>query len=155
MDGLAEHDEIDYIPSERKMGDDVAQETHPSQSHRVTVEDSTPERYAEDYDVAEVAHILRKSQTTFEAYKEYRHGLGEGPWAPFDDEKDWQLARFLIKEVSQTTADKFLKLPIVSGPRVLIVCNLTNKSLDKPCHITCGIRLKIVLNPVSQAATSS
>jgi hypothetical protein len=35
-------------------------------------------------------------------------------WGPFEDEAEWQLAEWLIKNVSQTQTDAFLKLPIVS-----------------------------------------
>jgi len=78
---------------------------------------SGPGRYAEDYNPAGVAQILRRSQTTFEALKEVQSnaGLGDNPWAPFKDEEEWELALFLIKEVSQTGANKYLKLKIVSG----------------------------------------
>jgi len=97
-------------------------QTHPSQSHHVTVEStSTSERYAEDYNAADVAHILRTSQTTFEAFNEHQNRLGEEPYAPFENEDEWELAKFLIKKVSQTAADYFLKLPIVSGQRALRV----------------------------------
>ncbi|KAH9974860.1 hypothetical protein BJV74DRAFT_879658 [Russula compacta] len=34
---------------------------------------------------------------------------------PFEDEEEWELARWLIKEVSQTATDKFLKLPITKN----------------------------------------
>jgi hypothetical protein len=105
---------------------------HPSQSQcvTVTVETSTSERhfvdtserrYAEEYNAADVAHILRTSQTTFEAFNEHQNRLGEEPYAPFENEDEWELAKFLIKKVSQTAADYFLKLPIVSGQRALRV----------------------------------
>lgn len=35
-------------------------------------------------------------------------------WGPFEDEDEWQMAEWLIKNVGQTQTDKFLKLPIVS-----------------------------------------
>jgi hypothetical protein len=111
--GFVGHD--DYIPNERRMtnGDKTQ-----NQSQSVEVEDGdTPGRYAEDYDPADVARILRKSQSAFEMTKEGQNnaGLEEEPWAPFDDEDEWKLAEFLIKEVSQTATNKYLKLPIVSG----------------------------------------
>lgn len=115
MDGFVGHDETDYISSERLpvMDFDAA---HQSLSHPRHIElgddDDAPERYAEDYNPLHVARILRKSQTAFEIMKD--EGLGETPWSPFSDEDEWELAQFLIKEVSQTAADKFLKLRIVS-----------------------------------------
>jgi hypothetical protein len=121
MDGFAEHDETDYISSEHTVVDNNA-----SQMQEVKDED-VPRRYAEDYNPADVAHILRKTQTAFETLEEIQNnaGFSENPWAPFEDEAEWELARFLMKEVSQTAADKYLKLPIVSkGLLTLMV--LTN-----------------------------
>lgn len=105
-----------------------SQETYPSRSHCVTVEStskslSKSERYAEEYDAADVAHILRTSHSTFEASEERRNGLGDESLAcaPFETEDEWELAKFLLKHVTQMAVDKFLKLNIVSGqiaPRV-------------------------------------
>jgi hypothetical protein len=109
----------DYAPSERLpvVNDALDGETethHQSQSHSVTVEEADkPEQYAEDYP-ADVAHIHQKSQTAFETLKDSLDRNGKTLWAPFKDEDEWQLARFLITEVSQTAADKYLKLLIVS-----------------------------------------
>lgn len=38
------------------------------------------------------------------------------PWGPFEDQEEWELAEWLMKNVGQTQADHFLKLPIVSQP---------------------------------------
>ena len=116
IDGFAGYDKTDYVPSKRLPVVNNGEETHhQSQSHSVTVgEVDKPERYAEDYP-ADVSCILRKSQTVFKALKDTFDQNGVTPWAPFKDEAEWELARFLIKEVSQTATDKFLKLSIVSG----------------------------------------
>ncbi|KAG2158515.1 Zn-finger domain-containing protein [Suillus bovinus] len=34
-------------------------------------------------------------------------------WGPFEDEDEWELAKWLIQNVGQNQADKFLKLPII------------------------------------------
>jgi len=111
----AEHDETDYISRERLgANNDMA----PNQAQSEEVEDQDARgRYAEDYNPENVAHILRKSQSAFETLKEDQNnaGLAEKPWAPFEDKDEWELAQFLIKEVSQTAANKYLKLPIVSA----------------------------------------
>ena len=39
---------------------------------------------------------------------------GLDPWAPFSNEEEWQLARWLMKNVGQSKTDEFLRLPIVS-----------------------------------------
>jgi hypothetical protein len=116
-DGFVGHGdgEADYI-RQMDITNDEAQLGLAHQSQSQAEHDDTPRpasgRFAEDYP-ANVAHILRKSRTAFDTQKE--GGSGENPWAPFNDEDEWELARFLLKEVSQTAADKFLKLPIVSG----------------------------------------
>jgi hypothetical protein len=93
------------------------------QSHRDTVEDNTV-RYAENYNAADAAHVLRKSLNPFQAYRANQNRLGEEPWAPFKTKSDWELAVFLIKELSQTATDKYLKLPIVSRQRSHIAVEL-------------------------------
>ena len=39
---------------------------------------------------------------------------GGSHWAPFEDEEEWQLVEWLIRNVGQKQTDCFLKLPIVS-----------------------------------------
>lgn len=124
MDEFIGHDDVDYFPSERLVVNDEAfneaaktNKRDRSQS-RHTAPQTASERYAEDYNTADVAHILRKTQTAFEILKESQNGLGEKPWAPFKDKDEWELAQFLITEVSQTATDKYLKLPIVSCRRL-------------------------------------
>lgn len=116
MDGFVGLDETDYISSERLMDIDDIDAAHQSLSRpsHIELEDDNdaPERYAEDYNPLHVARILRKSKTAFESMRDEE--LGENPWAPFNNKDEWELARFLIKEVFQTAADKFLKLQIVS-----------------------------------------
>ena len=115
-DGFAGPDEPDYNPRERLGAvEDLA--SNRSESVEEVEDEDTPGRYAEDYNPENVAHILRKSQSDFETLKDDQNkaGLAEKPWAPFEDEGEWELAQFLIKEVSQTAANKYLKLPIVSG----------------------------------------
>ncbi|KAG2113682.1 hypothetical protein DEU56DRAFT_874333 [Suillus clintonianus] len=36
-------------------------------------------------------------------------------WGPFDDEEEWELAKWLIQNVGQNQTDKFLKLPIIQN----------------------------------------
>jgi hypothetical protein len=115
-------EEANYIPSDRweeaSLNEGNADELP---NRRTTVEEvedeEAPGRYGRDYDPDEVAHRLGEGQTAFERLREEQiaAGLGSKPWAPFEDEEEWDLAQFLMTEVSQTAADKFLKLPIVSG----------------------------------------
>jgi hypothetical protein len=50
----------------------------------------------------------------FESLNEEQKRAGGNRWAPFEDEDEWQLAEWLIRNVGQKQTDTFLKLPIVS-----------------------------------------
>jgi hypothetical protein len=52
----------------------------------------------------------------FETIHQQQQDQGKSNWGPFEDEDEWELAEWLIKNVGQTQTDKFLKLPIVSLP---------------------------------------
>ena len=117
------HEEADYVPSdhwedtEAGLNDANLNELPNRQMSVKEVEDEeVAGRYGRDYDLDEVAHPLGGGQTAFERLRgeQTEAGLGSKPWAPFEDEEEWDLAQFLIKEVSQTAADQFLKLSIVS-----------------------------------------
>jgi hypothetical protein len=50
----------------------------------------------------------------FESIEEEQKRAGRSCWAPFEDEDEWQLAEWLIRNIGQKQTDTFLKLPIVS-----------------------------------------
>jgi hypothetical protein len=50
----------------------------------------------------------------FESLYEEQKMVGGSRWAPFEDEDEWQLAEWLIRNVGQKQTDTFLKLSIVS-----------------------------------------
>lgn len=56
---------------------------------------------------------LGKAPTQFEKIHAAQERVDEGPWGPFLDEDEWQLAEWLVSNVGQKQADSFLKLPIV------------------------------------------
>jgi hypothetical protein len=59
------------------------------------------------------ADNTRKSN--FEQHLDEQKKAGDAPWAPFESEDEWELARWLITSgVSQTKMDSFLKLNKVS-----------------------------------------
>jgi len=60
------------------------------------------------------AMILGKAKTVFKSLEAAEVERGDGKWAPFCDEDEWELARFLMKNLGQTKIDEFLKLPSVS-----------------------------------------
>ncbi|KAG2357408.1 hypothetical protein BDR07DRAFT_1490745 [Suillus spraguei] len=55
---------------------------------------------------------LGKGETRFERCKREQQEGGEDLWSPFEDEEEWGLAQWLVKNLGQTRTDEFLKLPI-------------------------------------------
>lgn len=85
-----------------------------------TVEDVTDEIddggcYIENFPEEYLAGaIWGHCKPLFESLDDERVRDGGSCWAPFDDEDEWQLAEWLIRNVGQNQTDTFLKLPIVS-----------------------------------------
>lgn len=59
----------------------------------------------------------RKSTTRFEEWLAIQENEGKNKWEPFASEDEWELTRWLIKNVGQKSTDEYLKLSIVSGFR--------------------------------------
>ncbi|KII88252.1 hypothetical protein PLICRDRAFT_111519 [Plicaturopsis crispa FD-325 SS-3] len=87
---------------------------------RVTVEEVEDEdadrarkyrRFTERYP-GPVAVGLGEGETSFWETREDQEALGQDRWAPFADEEEWELARWLMKNVNQGATDAYLKLPI-------------------------------------------
>jgi hypothetical protein len=54
-------------------------------------------------------------ETIYEQIRREKTECGEAPWAPFESQDDWELARWLMKTgVSQSEINNFLKLAKVS-----------------------------------------
>lgn len=53
-------------------------------------------------------------KTKFHIWQEDQKLHGENKWAPFENENEWELAQWLIRNVGQMSINDFLKLPIVS-----------------------------------------
>ncbi|KAF7359581.1 hypothetical protein MVEN_00681800 [Mycena venus] len=60
----------------------------------------------------ESAKTFGGGQTLFEELRSKQTAAGVGPYAPFLDSDEWELASWLSKNVSQTATDAYLKLPI-------------------------------------------
>ncbi|KAG1867247.1 hypothetical protein DFJ58DRAFT_904528 [Suillus subalutaceus] len=58
---------------------------------------------------------LHEGETSFEKYRTYQEEEGEDPWSPFEDEEEWDLAHWLVKNLGQTRTEEFLKLPITQN----------------------------------------
>ncbi len=62
----------------------------------------------------EVATPLAEGTTFFEAHRKDQQSRNEDPHAPFQDEEEWGLVQWLMKNTTQGGVDSFAKLPIVS-----------------------------------------
>ncbi|KIK10788.1 hypothetical protein PISMIDRAFT_80119, partial [Pisolithus microcarpus 441] len=52
-------------------------------------------------------------ETLFESMEALETAEKESMWAPFRSEGEWELARFLMKNIGQNKMDEFLKLNII------------------------------------------
>lgn len=62
----------------------------------------------------QVAQKLGQAETMFQDIRAQQEAQGLDPWAPFTDEEEWGLVKWLVSRVGHTAIDEFLKLPIVS-----------------------------------------
>ena len=107
-----------FIPSERHpVSPNLSSPEPPSKQARVEETDdeeaSGCPRWAQEFEGA--AEELGEGKTLFEELHEQQEAMCEAPMAPFVDEEEWELARWLIKNVTQTVTDKFLKMKGVSS----------------------------------------
>ena len=65
-------------------------------------------RWAQEYDGA--AEELGEGKTLFEEIRETQEAMCQPPMAPFVDDDEWDLARWLMKNVMQTATEEFLKM---------------------------------------------
>ena len=115
-----------YIELNLPVGNPVEEEPEEPirESRRATVEDVEDEdeitdesRFIEDFPTpAGLPHSAYKMQSSdFERHLDEQKKVGDAPWAPFETEDEWELARWLMTSgISQTNINSFLKLNKVS-----------------------------------------
>lgn len=85
--------------------------------YRARVEDVPDEddimRWVERYPRA-AGEILGRGECTFEKWQRNSEEADQSRWYPFASEKEWQLGRWIVKNVGQNQLEEFLKLSIVS-----------------------------------------
>jgi hypothetical protein len=106
-----------FVPSPRHDESpelETSEDEHQSQRARVEeVEDEeTYQRYAREFPTP--ADELGDGKTIFEEIFDDQREKDESPWAPFADKDEWELARWLAKNVNQRATDNFLKMSAVS-----------------------------------------
>jgi hypothetical protein len=78
-------------------------------------DDRTSGRYIENFpEEFRAGATWGRCKSLFECLDEEHKFVGGSRWAPFEDEEEWRLAEWLIRNVGQKQTDSFLKLPIVS-----------------------------------------
>jgi hypothetical protein len=71
-------------------------------------------RYRRGYRGLSSAEILGEGKTKFQIWQEGQSLHGENEWVPFQNQKEWDLAQWLIRNVGQKSTDEFLKLHLAS-----------------------------------------
>jgi hypothetical protein len=69
-------------------------------------------RYAKEFPTS--AEELGEAKTAFEDIFEDQRAKHESLWAPFADKEEWDLARWLAKNINQQATEEFLKILGVS-----------------------------------------
>lgn len=105
-DGFMESAGVDtpYLPADNEVPSKRSRIDHDGPLRR-----KEEPRYGEQYP-GSAGHAYRRGQTTFERWL----NSGMGAWDPFQNEEEWDLVKWLARNVGQTALDNFLKLELVS-----------------------------------------
>lgn len=113
---VEEVEDEDAPPSKRARVEEVADQDAPGAARTARYPVPYPGRAGE---------ALDKQETMFHKMQEDQKldGDEENPWAPFDNQDEWELARWLMKNVGQKKTNEFLQLPIVSYRSIPLYVN--------------------------------
>ncbi|KAJ7099271.1 hypothetical protein B0H15DRAFT_920171 [Mycena belliarum] len=102
--------------SDANMGDADAQDPHPSSSvHPMVQSEEDGDYFEEPYPPERRAGATYgPSKTAFEHIRDDQVLTGCEVLGPFADEEEWNLAKWLIKNVGHNQTESFLKLPIIT-----------------------------------------
>ena len=111
---------------------------HQLHPQHVTVEDVPDNEdggcYIENFLEENMASVTwGQSKPLFECIDDDQKRGGGPCWGPFEDEDEWQLAEWLIRNVSQRQTDNFLRLPIIRILSSIIFVNIS--LIDSPKNI--------------------
>lgn len=106
-----------YTRSDTPMSAESTDATSHDNPYRARVEDVPDEddlvRWVQAYP-RPAAQVLGMGECTFERWRRENEQSGKPRWSPFANEREWELGRWLIKNVGQNQIETFLKLAIVS-----------------------------------------
>ena len=100
------------IPGPKKLP--VPSFSDSEESDSVVNDACSQSRYKKMYPGGYAVKILGLGKTKYERWQEDQNLHGNNEWAPFRNQKEWELVQWLIKNVGQKSIDEYLKLPIAS-----------------------------------------
>jgi hypothetical protein len=92
----------------------LPQPTRPIFTSERVNEKETHGRYIEDFNPESLAGAARGQGTPLFESLRLKQDQAGSRWDPFEDEEEWELAEWLVKNVGQKQTDMFLKMRIVS-----------------------------------------
>lgn len=95
----------------------ISHEETPAKRRRVTIEEVDEEddrSWTYKKFPRPVTTTQGKGVTVFSDLLAEQRSMGEDPYSPFRDHKEWGLAKWLMRQTTQKGADEYLKLEIVS-----------------------------------------
>jgi len=82
--------------------------------------DTKSQRFVESYP-RPVGVPIGQGKTKFQVLYEENMGQGQGIYAPFANNEEWELAQWLSRRVGQKATDEYLKLSIVSSFAFILI----------------------------------
>ncbi len=95
------------------------QSERPAKRSQVSIkevaDEDAPGRYVEQYP-GNVGESLGHGEVLFKTLHKDQSDRGQSPWAPFEDEDEFQLSEWIIKRLGKNAIQEFLKQPKVRCP---------------------------------------
>ncbi|KAJ7749142.1 hypothetical protein B0H16DRAFT_1847253 [Mycena metata] len=109
-----------YVPQDLDAGGDTELPTQegPVATHPPTIEEVVDEDFLYFQDCPaehQAGATFGKGPTTFQAIRDDQVLRGAEVLGPFESDDEWELAKWLIKNVGHNQMEAFLKLPIIQG----------------------------------------
>ncbi|KAJ7705072.1 hypothetical protein B0H16DRAFT_1346536 [Mycena metata] len=142
------HAADDFVYPERQESPEPPQAIPPSR--RATVEEVEDEgdpenfgRFVEPFENEEEGRApagtpLETGKTLFERMYADQNAKNGTDFGPFRDEEEWDLARWLMKNVNQTGTDEYLKLPIPQNKKANLSFHNNRAFLKKVDQLPTG-----------------
>jgi hypothetical protein len=151
LDEVLQGVEHDLANTEETQPDIITPpETRPAQPQPSTSRATASEEDTEDKDEEYVEEfpgnfgagaIWGEEVPFFETLRREQEESGTSEWGPFEDQDEWELAEWLIRNIGQKQTDAFLNLNIVRSHRLvnfntlLIVWTFNRHGIERSCPI--------------------